>query len=72
LILSTPYRQENTREAQALGFHRTFGIDEETISRWLEPAGMTPRSFHYQSYVDHVVVTELDTKDFVVCVAEKR
>lgn len=71
LIFSTPYLQKKTREAIELGFHLTFDIDEKKIASWLEQTGFTPESFHYQNYKAHEVVSSLDNKEIVICVARK-
>jgi 2-polyprenyl-3-methyl-5-hydroxy-6-metoxy-1,4-benzoquinol methylase len=71
LIFSTPYRQEDSDAAKALGFHQTFLIDEERIENWLTATRFRPQEYYYQSYGDHEVVPRLDVRDFVICVAEK-
>ena len=72
LIFSTPYLQENSEAAKALGFHRTFLIDESNIDRWLNSTGYRPISYLYQNYSHHQVVPHLGTRDFVICIAERR
>jgi 2-polyprenyl-3-methyl-5-hydroxy-6-metoxy-1,4-benzoquinol methylase len=71
LVLSTPYMQENSPAARALGFHQTFLIDEIKIDRWLTQAGLEVASFQYQNYSSHTVVPTLEVKDFIVCVGAK-
>jgi 2-polyprenyl-3-methyl-5-hydroxy-6-metoxy-1,4-benzoquinol methylase len=71
LVLSTPYMQENSPAAQALGFHHTFLIDEAKIDSWLMKADLEVVSFQYQNYSSHTVVPTLEIKDFIVCVGAK-
>lgn len=72
LIFSTPFLQENTDAAQALGFHQTFLVDQAKIEGWLALTGFRRVVFRYQSYSSHDVVLDLESRDFIVCVAEKR
>jgi 2-polyprenyl-3-methyl-5-hydroxy-6-metoxy-1,4-benzoquinol methylase len=71
LIFSTPYLQENSAAAQALGFHQTFQINEDKISDWLDGASFAPPRFYYQSYAHHDVEDALAQKDFIICVAKR-
>lgn len=70
-IFSTPYLQERSPEAIAMGFHRTFYIDEAKINKWLSDNGLVADSFNYQNYQTHDIVDELSEKDFIICVARK-
>lgn len=71
LIFSTPYMQQQTKEAMDLGFHLTFEINEKEISQWLKDAGFTVVSFAYQNYQTHTIEKELTAKDFIICIAQK-
>jgi 2-polyprenyl-3-methyl-5-hydroxy-6-metoxy-1,4-benzoquinol methylase len=69
LILSTPYMQPASPEAIAMGFHRTFSIDESRLSDWLADAGLGVRLFRYQNYETHDVVADGVDQDFLIAVA---
>jgi SAM-dependent methyltransferase len=71
LILSTPYEQPDSEAAHRLGFHKTFRIREETITRWLQPARLRIQMTKYQNYKTHSVEDQLDLKEMIICVAEK-
>jgi 2-polyprenyl-3-methyl-5-hydroxy-6-metoxy-1,4-benzoquinol methylase len=71
LIFSTPYLQQRTPEAVAMGFHQIFDIDETKIASWLEPTGFSAEKVFYQNYRSHEVTASLTDKDFVICVAKK-
>lgn len=71
LIFSTPYMQQQTKEAVTLGFHLTFTIDENKITSWLKDAGFAVVSFAYQNYQTHSIETNLAQKDFIICIAKK-
>jgi SAM-dependent methyltransferase len=71
LIFSTPLEQQASPEALALDFHKTFGIDEATISRWLRECGLEPASLMYQSYSDHLISDARAGADFIICTATK-
>lgn len=71
MIFSTPYCQKRTREAVEMGFHLTFDIDEAKIASWLAQAGLVADGRFYQNYKSHEVVSSLDEKDFIVCIARK-
>jgi SAM-dependent methyltransferase len=70
IIFSTPYMQEDDEAARNLGFHRTFYINETKIKSWLEHAGLECISFNYQNYKTHEIKSNLDKKDFIICVAQ--
>jgi 2-polyprenyl-3-methyl-5-hydroxy-6-metoxy-1,4-benzoquinol methylase len=70
-IFSTPYLQEKSPEAIAMGFHLTFYIDETKINKWLSDNGLVPDLFKYQNYQTHDIVDELNEKDFIICVARR-
>jgi 2-polyprenyl-3-methyl-5-hydroxy-6-metoxy-1,4-benzoquinol methylase len=69
LIFSTPYCQERSPEAIALGFHETFMIDETKLEEWLTAASLIPVRFHYQDYQTHTVRSEKGVPDFIVGIA---
>ena len=71
LIFSTPYRQPRSAEAIRMGFHKTFNIDEGTLTRWTGHCGLEIELFKYQDYKTHSLQDVLEHKDFVVCVARK-
>jgi SAM-dependent methyltransferase len=70
LITSTPYRQERTAAAEALGFHNTYDIDENRLTDWLIDAGFEVEGFWYQDYATHDVQTRLEAPDFVLTLAK--
>ena len=72
LIFSTPFLQEKSKEAIKMGFHLTFDIDENKIVKWLSDAGFEIESFNYQSYITHTVEKIRESKDFIICVANKK
>lgn len=73
LILSTPFMQSRSPEALAMGFHRTFMINEIRLKRWLEDADLEVRFFGYQSYERHTVVDEPPSDcDFLIAVAVRK
>ncbi len=72
LIISTPYRQERSEAALRLGHHLTFCIDETVITNWLSAAGFQLVNFKYQNYDSHHIEDDLEKKDFLLCIAEKR
>lgn len=67
-IFSTPYKQVESIAAQK--FHRTFMIDEETISSWLD-FGFSGADIYYQNYEDHTIKKDMQKKDFIIVVAAK-
>jgi len=69
LILSTPYMQPPSPEALAMGFHRTFLINESRLTDWLADAGFAVRLFRYQSYETHDIVANGVNRDFLIAVA---
>lgn len=71
MILSVPYMQEDSEAARNLGFHKTFGIDEERVKLWLNKTGFEKPSFFYQNYVDHVINEIKTNADFLICIAKK-
>lgn len=71
-IFSTPFLQVKSKEAIKMGFHLTFNIDEDKIQKWLNEAGFEVVSFNYQSYKDHIIETNKEFKDFIICVANKK
>jgi len=72
IIMSTPYMQEKSEAALKLGHHLTFHINEKVITGWLSVAGFDAVSFKYQNYATHTIQDELEEKDFIICVAQKR
>ena len=72
-IVSTPFMQSRSPEAIAMGFHRTFLINEIRLRSWLEHADLEVRSFGYQSYQRHTVVEEPPSDcDFLIAVAVRK
>ena len=71
IIFSTPYMQVNNTNAEKLGFHLTFGINENKIKGWLDKAGFEIIHLYYQNYDTHLIVDRLQKKDFIICVAKK-
>ena len=69
LILSTPHMQPPSPEALAMGFHRTFLIDEARVTDWLSGAGFALRLLRYQSYKTHDIVADGVDQDFLIAVA---
>jgi 2-polyprenyl-3-methyl-5-hydroxy-6-metoxy-1,4-benzoquinol methylase len=69
LILSTPYMQPASPEALAMGFHRTFLIDEARLISWLEDGGFVVKLIRYQSYATHDIVPDGIDQDFLIAVA---
>lgn len=72
IIFSTPFMQEDSEVARKLGFHKTFYIDEHRIKKWLEATGFKPLEFFYQNYDTHEVVPNLQKRDCIICIAEKK
>lgn len=72
LIFSTPYNQEKCENAIKMGFHLTFYIVEDTIKQWLSDTGFDLKRNYYQNYSKHDVVEELEQKDFIITVANKK
>lgn len=71
LIFSTPYLQEQTEDAIKLGFHLTFNINEEKISKWLNSKGFKLDYCMFQNYETHEINSYLEKIDFIICVATK-
>lgn len=71
IIFSTPYLQQKTKEAIAMGHHLTFNIDESKIETWLIGTGFANISFKYQNYISHSIEDTLEPKDFIICIANK-
>lgn len=71
LIFSTPYMQEKSEAAMKMGFHLTFYIDENKITSWLMEAGLKLESIKYQNYDTHKIQSDLEKKEFIICVARK-
>lgn len=71
LIFSTPYLQEQSEEAMKMGFHLTFYINEEKIKKWLKEAGLNLNFVKYQNYDSHLIESNLEKKEFIICVAGK-
>jgi 2-polyprenyl-3-methyl-5-hydroxy-6-metoxy-1,4-benzoquinol methylase len=71
LFFSTPYLQEASETAVKMGFHLTFGIDEEKIKKWLSSAGFRIELVLYQNYETHNIEANLLNKDFIICKAVK-
>ncbi len=72
LLFSTPYNQEKCENAIKMGFHLTFYIVEDTIKKWLSDTGFDLTRNYYQNYSKHDVVEELEKKDFIITVANKK
>jgi 2-polyprenyl-3-methyl-5-hydroxy-6-metoxy-1,4-benzoquinol methylase len=72
LIISTPYMQERDAAALKLGHHLTFYINEEKINNWFSATGFEPLDFKYQNYETHGIKGDLEKKDFIICIAQKR
>lgn len=71
LIISTPYMQKDDERAIEMGFHKTFFIDEDKITKWMSDNGFKASEFYYQSYDHQVISASVKQKDFVICIAEK-
>lgn len=71
LIFSVPYMQEACENALRLGHHKTFYINEEKIASWLLATKFKLKETYFQNYENHDVVKVLNTKDFILCVAQK-
>ena len=71
LFFSTPYMQEKSENAIKLGFHLTFLIDEQKITKWLKETGFNIKFLKYQNYDTHVIKDNLKNKEFIICVATK-
>lgn len=71
LIISTPFLQERNEAAIELGHHLTFYIDENKFLYWFSLTGFRVKYFKYQNYATHMIMDDLDHKDFIICVAEK-
>lgn len=72
IIFSTPYMQERSENAIKLGFHQTFYINEDKITKWLNTTGFTIECFKYQNYQTHIIEDALVKKDFIICLANKQ
>ncbi len=70
-IFSTPYMQERSEAAEKLGFHLTFYLGEEKISKMLNQSGFELILFKFQNYETHNIENDLEKKDFIICVAKK-
>lgn len=71
LIFSVPYLQEQTETAIAMGFHRTFHIDEPKLECWMSAAGFRPECYMYQDYETHMITRTPKKRDFIICIARK-
>lgn len=71
IIFSTPYMQIDSAPARKIGFHKTFFINQEKISNWLNKTHFELTSCKYQNYQTHEVSNNLETKDFIICIAKK-
>ena len=71
LIFSTPYMQEQSEQAIKMGFHLTFYINEVRIRNWLEESGLQLNVIKYQNYDTHIIGSNPDKKEFIICVASK-
>lgn len=71
LVFSTPYLQKRTLTAVEMGFHLTFDIDEKKLSKWLIDTDLTIEHCFYQNYSSHKVVSTIEKKDFILCIAKK-
>ncbi len=71
LIFSTPYKQKRTREAIRMGFHKTFEIDERKIQQWTEMNGFKIYKMYFQNYQTHIIKSNLQKKDFIICICKK-
>lgn len=72
IILSTPYLQEDSEAARKLGFHRTFGIEEERIKLWFKKTGFENPIFFFQDYINHEITEFKNKPDFLICLTEKK
>ena len=72
LIFSTPYMQERSEAAMKLGFHLTFYINEVKIKNWLNEAGFKVELYRYQNYDTQSIEIELEKKEFIICIANKK
>ncbi len=71
LVFSVPYRQEASPQALAMGFHKTFMIDERIIEKWMQTHGFKIDELHYQDYKTHFLVSHMEKPDFIICLAKK-
>ena len=71
LIFSTPYLQLESEKAKKLGFHLTFNIDEAKIESWVKNIGFKIIEYKYQNYQDHELKSEMEKKEFIICVIVK-
>jgi 2-polyprenyl-3-methyl-5-hydroxy-6-metoxy-1,4-benzoquinol methylase len=67
VLFSTPYMQHDCENARKLGFHRTFLIDEKKILDWSNNSGFAIEKIWYQNYKTHIILDNLDHKDFILC-----
>jgi 2-polyprenyl-3-methyl-5-hydroxy-6-metoxy-1,4-benzoquinol methylase len=72
LVFSTPFMQEKSEIAIKMGFHLTFYIDEKKICHWLRDSGFNLLYFLFQNYSTHEISNDLNWKDFIICVAQKK
>lgn len=71
-VMSTPYMQQASPEALAMGFHHTFLIDESRVRHWLDESGMRVDDFWCQNYRQHDVVRGCPPdRDFLIAVATR-
>lgn len=71
LYFSVPYMQEESEGAKKLGFHLTFNINEDKISKWALENGFEIKNLFYQDYKSHNVSKELEHKDFIIGILKK-
>ncbi len=71
LIFSTPFMQEQSRDAIEAGFHLTFHINEKKIEKWLNDTGFKNIEYKYQNYQSHDIESFLEKRDFIICISSK-
>ncbi|MDM1062269.1 class I SAM-dependent methyltransferase [Empedobacter falsenii] len=71
LYFSVPYMQEESENAKKLGFHLTFEISDDKISKWLTETGFILEKKYYQNYKTHTILETLEDKEFIICIARK-
>lgn len=71
LLFSTPYMQIESEKARKMGFHLTFDIDEAKIEKWVKKIGFNVVEYRYQNYKNHEILSEIEKKEFIICVVIK-
>jgi 2-polyprenyl-3-methyl-5-hydroxy-6-metoxy-1,4-benzoquinol methylase len=71
LIFSTPYMQEKSETAEKLGFHLTFLMNEDKITKFLIECGFQLEFAKFQNYETHEILDIIDNKEFIIAVAKK-